>query len=121
MRVASNSKDTDNSEKQKFLKKKAESQLKLTNGKSNLNPKNSLNPLVSHFLKKQARKKNSNYMTCLFLKPPPVTPSNALQLQLYDSSKYTHRFVIQNGKARTDMADYVTFKQSFSLRWGRLD
>jgi hypothetical protein len=51
IRIASNSKDTDNSEKQKFLKKKAESQLKLTNGKSNLNPKNSLNPLVSHFLK----------------------------------------------------------------------
>ena len=53
-------------------------------------------------------------------KPPPVTPSNALQLQLYDSSKYTHRFVIQNGKARTDMPDYITFKQSFSLRWGGL-
>ena len=50
--------------------------------------------------------------------PPPVTPSNALQLQLYDMSKSTHRFIIQQGKTRTDMHDYVNFKQSYCLRWG---
>lgn len=49
-----------------------------------------------------------------------MTPSNALQLQLYDTTKFVHRFVIQNGRARTDLPDYVTFKQSFCLRWGSI-
>jgi ABC-type Fe3+-citrate transport system substrate-binding protein len=86
--------------KPKYLKKKSESQMRLATNKSNLNNANKTN--------------NVNPL------PPPVTPSNALQLQLYDSAKFTHRFVIQNGRARVDLPDYITFKQSFSLRWGSI-
>ena len=61
----------------------------------------------------------SAFLPCCF-GSSMVGISNALQLQLYDSAKFTHRFVIQNGRARVDLPDYITFKQSFSLRWGSI-
>lgn len=54
-----------------------------------------------------------------FKHQPPATPLNTLQLQLYDSSKFVHKFVIQFGRVRTDMAEFNSYKQSFILRWGR--
>jgi hypothetical protein len=55
------------------------------------------------------------------LKRPPATPLNAGQLQLYDASKMTHMFLIQGGRTRSDTHDFTSFKQSYVLRWGRLD
>lgn len=91
--------DSTTLEKQNFLKKKAQIQ-----------PMNSKN--VATRDNKTANNENPL--------PPPVTPSNALQMQLYDISKSVHRFVIQNGKTRTDMHDYISFKQSYCLRWGSI-
>lgn len=45
---------------------------------------------------------------------------NNLQIQAFDSLKYTHKFLIQNGRVRTDMAEYSQFKSSFILRWGSI-
>lgn len=45
---------------------------------------------------------------------------NNLQLQAFDSIKYAHKFLIQNGRVRMDMTEYSQFKSSFILRWGSI-
>lgn len=81
-----------------------------------MNPNDSIDqPLVGYFNKLKIRVKNKNFFC---FKRPPATPLNTLQLELYDSSKFVHKFVIQNGRVRTDLADYASFKQSYILRWG---
>lgn len=95
-----------------------------------LNAKSQTPPEKQNFLKKKPTepsptKNNSNTQKVAAInngnpEPPPATPSNALQLQLYDMAKSTHRFIIQQGKTRTDMHDYINFKQSYCLRWGSI-
>lgn len=45
---------------------------------------------------------------------------NNLQIEAFDSLKYTHKFLIQNGRVRVDMSEYSQFKSSFILRWGSI-
>lgn len=45
---------------------------------------------------------------------------NNLQVQLFDASKYAHKFVIQNGRVRVDLPEYSQFKSSYILRWGSI-
>ena len=49
---------------------------------------------------------------------PPGTPLNALQATSTDKTT-AHRFLIQNGKTKTDLQEYLSFKQYYCLRWGK--
>lgn len=93
------------------------------NNQSDLQVRNELKKFLEVFYQFTQMFLTFNKNLSIFLiriKPPPATPLATLQIQLYDSSKFIHRFVIQNGRVRTDMHDYSSFKQSYILRWGSI-